>query len=90
MLAQAQHWHPSFYETYKIAIWIGGYWVVSAAISALPAPTAQSKPFYQWFFKFANTIGANLARAYSTQIEKSPNFADAVDLHIQSQQPGKE
>ena len=34
--------------------------------------------FYLWFFKFANTIGANLARAYSTAVEGSPNFAAAA------------
>lgn len=56
------------------------YYVVSAAISAMPSPTAQSKPFYVWLFKFANTLAANLSRAYSTAVERSPNFEDAAKL----------
>lgn len=61
------------------------WWVFSAATGSLPAPTAQSSPFYQWMFKFLNTIAANIARAYNTSVENSPNFLPAVDLHISKQ-----
>jgi hypothetical protein len=60
--------------------WLLGYYVLSAAISAMPAPTASSNPGYVWLFKFSNTLGANIARAYSTAVEKSPNFSDAAKL----------
>lgn len=65
------HYHPAI-------VALICYYVVSAAIGAMPAPTKDSKPFYVWLFRFANTLGANLARAYSTMVEKSPNFDAAV------------
>lgn len=61
------------------------WWVFSAATGSLPAPTAQSSPFYQWAFKFLNTLAANIARAYGTRVENSPNFLPAVDLHLSKQ-----
>ncbi len=59
---------------------LSGYYVVSAAIGAMPAPTATSSLIYQFIFKFLNTIGGNLARAFNTYVEASPNFGDAVNL----------
>ena len=67
------HYHPAISA-------VVGYWVMSAGISSLPAPTVKSHMFYLWFFKFANTLGANLARAYSSAVENSPNFQAAVNL----------
>lgn len=67
------HYHPA------LAALIA-YYILSAAISALPSPTADSSKFYQWFFKFSNGIAANISRAYSTAIESSPNFHAAVKL----------
>lgn len=54
------------------------YYLLSNAIGALDAPTATSSGFYRWFFKFANGFGANLTRAFSTTIEKSPNWNAAL------------
>ena len=71
------HYHPAV-----VALFC--YYVSSSAISSLPAPSKDSKPFYVWFFRFANTLAANIARAYSTALEKSPNFEDAVKA---AQQP---
>lgn len=79
-----QHWHPDFIHQHPYAL-IAAYIVVSNAISALPAPTAKSSAFYSWLFKFANGIGGNLARAFNTTIEKSPNWQAAVDQHVQQQ-----
>ena len=60
---------------------VGSWWVFSAAVGAMPAPSAGSSAFYEWAYKFLNTIAANIARAYSTKVENSPNFLPAVDLH---------
>lgn len=57
---------------------VAAYYIMSAAIGSMPAPTAQSKPLYLFFFKFLNTLAANLTRAYSTAVEASPNFAAAA------------
>ncbi len=57
-------------------------YVWSAFIGALDAPTAQSSSGYRFFFKFANGIAGNIARAKSTAIEGSPNFQPAVQKII--------
>lgn len=62
--------------------------VYSAAIGALPAPTAQSKPFYRWFFSFSNTLAANFVRAFGPKVENSPNFLAAVNIHNQQKTNG--
>jgi hypothetical protein len=56
------------------------YYIAISFVGSLPAPRANSSMFYQFVFKFVNTLAGNLARAYSTRIEGSPNFVDAVNL----------
>jgi hypothetical protein len=53
--------------------------VWSAFISALPAPQANSGMPYNFFFRFANYLAANISRANSTKVENSPNFQAAVN-----------
>lgn len=69
-----------FFHAHPFAL-VLSWWVFSAAVGSLPAPTKDSSRFYQWFYPFANTLGANLARAFNTKVENSPNFLPAVDLH---------
>lgn len=69
--------HP-FWAT-AILTWVSNYGV-SAFVNSLPAPTAQSKPLYVFFFRFATALLAqNPTRAVSTKVEASPNFQDAVN-----------
>jgi len=49
------HSHPAFFG-------ILCFYVVSAAVNALPTPTDQNSPFYHWLFKFANIALANAMR----------------------------
>jgi hypothetical protein len=44
--------------------------------------------FYQFVFKFVNTLAGNLSRAYSSKVEASPNFQAAVN--IQNAKTGEE
>lgn len=44
------------------------YWIFSAAVGALPAPTAESSLFYRWLFQFLNTLAGNITRAFSAKI----------------------
>ncbi len=60
-----------------------GYYIVSAAIGAMPAPTATDGRGYQFFFKFFNTLGGNLTRAFNSTVESSPNFQGGVNLQQQ-------
>jgi hypothetical protein len=63
-----------------------GTWVfnniVTVLVSSLPAPTQDSSAKYVYWFKVANTIIGNIARANSTALEKSPNWEAAVNAHI--------
>lgn len=36
------------------------FWTISAAVSALPAPTSGSTPFYTWLYRFLQTLCASL------------------------------
>lgn len=58
------------------------YYIASAAIGSLPAPQADSHMFYNWFFKFSNTLGGNLTRAFGSRIESSPNFIPAAQKAV--------
>ena len=39
---------------------LAGWYVFSAAVSSLAPPTHDSSPAYEWFYKFANTLCANV------------------------------
>jgi len=56
---------------------VSTYWIVTAAIGALPMPNNQSKPFYGWAFKFLNALAANLSRAAAGKI---PGTTDVMPL----------
>jgi hypothetical protein len=63
----------------------GLYIFISAVISGMPAPTANSSVAYCWTFKTFNILAANISRATNTTVEKSPNFQDALNTQ-QAQQ----
>jgi hypothetical protein len=67
------------------------YYIMSAFIGALPSPKVDSSQFYQFFFKFINTLGGNLFRAFSSQLPVAAAQAQGVaDAKIaQSTQPTK-
>ncbi len=58
----------SIIHTYPTWSTLVGYYVFSAFVGALPAPPVNSNLFYQFFFKFMNTLGANVSRAYSSKL----------------------
>jgi len=69
-----------FIQSHLTIISLVLFWVASAAIGSLPAPTATSSAFYVWFFKFSNTLIGALTRAYNSKVEASPNFQAAVNI----------
>ena len=50
-------------ESHSFASGIAALWVFSAAVSAMSVPTGDSGPGYQWLFRFAHLLAANLDRA---------------------------
>lgn len=84
--ASAPHWHPDFIHRHPYTLLVAAL-VYGQAVNAMPAPTAKSSQFYVFTFKFLTGLN-NLVRAWSTQVEKSPNWQDAVDLHIKTNSPG--
>lgn len=61
------------------------YIAVSAFISSMPAPTANSGVAYRWAFGMFNILAANISRATSTTLEKSPNFQAALNAQQSAQ-----
>lgn len=57
-----------FMKAHPTALILGLYYVMSAAIGSLPMPDADSHKFYRWFFQFANTLAANVTRAYASKL----------------------
>jgi hypothetical protein len=41
------------------------YWILSAAVSSIPDPTANGNPGYAWLYRFLHTIAGNLTTALS-------------------------
>ena len=44
------------------------YWIFSAAVSAMPDPTANGNPGYTWLYRFLHTIAGNLTTAFAGRI----------------------
>ena len=44
------------------------YWIYSAAVSAMPDPTADANAGYAWLYRFLHTIAGNLTTAFSGKI----------------------
>jgi hypothetical protein len=75
--------HIQLWHIAVIGTWLFNN-IVTALISALPAPTKDSSGQYVFWFKAANNICGNLKRAQSTAIEQSPNWQAAIEAHAQS------
>jgi len=77
-----------FIQAHPTVFTLVGYYVAISFVGSLPAPQATSSMFYQFVFKFVNTLAGNLARAYASKVESSPNFQAAVN--IQNAKTGEE
>jgi hypothetical protein len=42
---------------------LGGYWVFSAAVGAMPTPNEKSADWYVFLFRFGHALSGNLNRA---------------------------
>lgn len=47
---------------------VAGYWILSAAVSAMPEPVTDSTEGYVWLYKFAHTIAGNITTVFSNKI----------------------
>ena len=47
---------------------VAGYWILSAAVSSLPDPAANSSPAYLWLYRFLHTIAGNITTALGIKI----------------------
>jgi len=64
----------AFLQAHPTSSTLVAYYIASAFIGALPAPQANSGMPYQFMYKFFNTLGGNLTRAFASKVESSPNF----------------
>ena len=51
----------NYFLAHQTTITMAAYIVFSAAASSLPPPLNNSGRFYQWFYKFANSLSANVS-----------------------------
>lgn len=58
----------AFIQSHPTTSSLVAFYIASAFIGSLPAPAANSSTLYRFFFTFANTLGANLSRAYSSKL----------------------
>ena len=58
----------SYLSQHQTLFAVGGYYLFSAAVGALPMPDATSHKFYRWLFQFSNTLSANIARAWASKL----------------------
>jgi hypothetical protein len=52
----------AFFQAHQLAIGVAAMWLVSSAIGAMPTPHDGSSAFYEWAFKFLQTVGGALPR----------------------------
>lgn len=58
----------TFLQAHPTAASLVAYYVVSAAVGSLPMPDATSHKFYRFVFSFANTLAANVTRAFASKL----------------------
>ena len=63
----------SFIMAHQTIFALVAYYTASAFIGSLPAPGTDSSQFYQFLFKFLNTLGGNLFRAFSPSLPVAQN-----------------
>jgi hypothetical protein len=44
------------------------YWLFSAFVGGMPAPTEESSTAYKWAFQSLNILASNLTRAFTDKI----------------------
>jgi hypothetical protein len=52
----------AFIQAHQLVVGVGGMWLLSSAIGAMPTPRNGSSPFYHWAFTFLQTVGGALPR----------------------------
>ena len=58
---------------------VAGYWVLSAAVSAMPTPPANGAAGYLWIYRFLHTIAGNVTTVFGSRI---PGASAAVALIV--------
>jgi hypothetical protein len=72
----------SYFQAHQLVVGVVGMWLLANAIGAMPTPKADSSPFYEFLFKFAQSTGGGISRVLAVY---SPNTLTA--LTGQSVQP---
>jgi len=67
-----------FLQSHTTIVSLVAYYIFSAVVGGMPAPTAQSSTTYQWAFATFNILASNIARARNTAVESSPNWIAAL------------
>lgn len=65
-----------FLQAHPTSSILVSYYIVSAFVGSLPAPQQTSGLFYQFAFKFSNTLAGNLTRAFSAKLGAATQSAE--------------
>lgn len=77
-LIQLFHQYPFLFGGVTVT---SAKYVADVFISSMESPTKDSSASYRYWFRVLNKFAANWERAANTDIERSPNWQDAVQKH---------
>ena len=73
---------------------LAAYYIGSAAVSSMPPPTASSGPWYEWFYKFSNTLCANVTAIRGKamyepkmQVVRAESSSSSATLSLSAEEP---
>ena len=59
-------------QAHSVGFTLAAYWLFSAAVGAMPAPTDKQGAFYHWAFGFLNTLAGSISRAVTNKFPTPP------------------
>ena len=57
-----------FLTEHQIWAAVAAYWILSAAVCAMPEPASTSSAGYLWLYRFLHTLAGNISTAFSSRI----------------------
>lgn len=73
----------SFINEHPAVVAIVSYWLFSAIVGGMPAPTETSSPGYRWLHDSLHILAGNISAAVAT---KYPNLPGGTTVHTDTLQ----
>jgi len=59
---------------------VGAYWVFSAAVSSMPAPSSTTAAGYVWLFRFLHTLAGNITTVFGNRTPGAATGSVSLNL----------